>query len=68
MLPEVQEVSHLFEDDVLPQEGSVVLSDSQLWVILQRPNHVHHILLGQEHLQQFCKQTRDTPQLVQPHG
>ena len=51
--------AHLFEDDMLTQKSSVTLPDSQLWVILQRPNNIHHILLGQQHLQQFCIKCTD---------
>lgn len=38
-------MTYLFEDDMLPQEGPVVLPHRQLWVVLQRSNHIHHILL-----------------------
>ncbi len=51
-------MTYLFEDDMLSQEGPVVLPHRQLWVVLQGSNHIHHVLFCQQHLQQFCTCTR----------
>ena len=41
----LQGMTCLFEDDMLPQEGPVVLPHCQLWVVLQGSNDIHDVLL-----------------------
>jgi len=43
---------HLLEHHALGQELAVPLPAGQLGVVLQRAQHVHHVLLGQQRLQQ----------------
>ena len=47
--------AHLFEDDMLTQECSVVLPGSQLGVMFQCSHHIHDIFLSQQQLQKLCK-------------